>query len=130
MVSVSVTDKSVQIYGYRYRQNYQPGTYIGISIGWTHIGLSLVGEMVKDYYQILKVKRDATEEEIKKAYRKQALKYHPDKNKEPNKSEIDRFGTSDGSRVGREPVRGRPFSYHHQRDQYAMFRTFFGGRSP
>ena len=36
----------------------------------------------RDYYQILGVSRDSTQEEIQKAYRKLAREYHPDVNKD------------------------------------------------
>lgn len=42
---------------------------------------------MKDYHGILRVRKDASLTEIKKAYRKLAMQYHPDRNKEPEAEE-------------------------------------------
>ena len=42
----------------------------------------------KDYYKILDVEKTATDEEIKKAYRKLALKWHPGKNNETEEKRV------------------------------------------
>lgn len=112
--------------------------------------------MGKDYYKILGISKGAAEEDIKKAYRKQALKWHPDKNKAPNAAEkfkevaeayevlsdpkkreiYDQYGEEGlkggggGGGGGASDGQGSTFTYTFHGDPHATFATFFGGTNP
>ncbi|KAG8430152.1 hypothetical protein GDO86_018377 [Hymenochirus boettgeri] len=115
---------------------------VGITLGIlsAHFGGRYLGS--DDYYKILEIPSGANEEEIKKAYRKMALKYHPDKNKDANAEDkfkelrrpttvlsapkTSRLKTGGGSSSNS----GNSFHYTFHGDPHATFASFFGGSNP
>lgn len=57
------------------------GVVVHYGKGYVHMlqGVGMSGKE-NDYYKILEVERNATEQQIKNSYRRLALKYHPDRN--------------------------------------------------
>ena len=96
---------------------------------------------VRDYYEILGVERDADEAEIKKAYRRLAFKYHPDKN--PGDAEAERSFKEAAEayevlvdsqlrtrydRMGHAGLNGTgQHGFSSADDIFAAFRDIFGG---
>ena len=76
----------------------------------------------KDYYQVLGVERNSTEADIKKAYRKLAIKFHPDKNPGDSESEEKFKEISAAFEILKDPDKRRKY------DQYGHD-AFRGGPS-
>lgn len=81
----------------------------------------------RDYYEVLGVRRDAGEDDIKKAYRQMALKYHPDRNKEDPRAEERFKEASEAYEVLSDGEKRQIYdSYGHQGLAGAGFQGFTG----
>lgn len=83
--------------------------------------------MKRDYYEILRVSRDCSSEELKKAYRKLALKYHPDKNQGDKEAEERFKEAAEAYEVLRDPQKRQTYDlYGHEGIAGTGFRGFSG----
>ncbi|MEJ2202168.1 MAG: DnaJ C-terminal domain-containing protein [Desulfuromonadaceae bacterium] len=86
--------------------------------------------MAKDYYAVLGLKKDAAADQIKKAYRKLALKYHPDKNPGDQKAEEKFKEITEAYAVLSDPEKKRQYDqfgdtgFHQRFSQEDIYRNF------
>lgn len=57
----------------------------------------------RDYYEVLGVSKNASDDEIKKAYKKMAIKYHPDRNPDDKEAEAKFKEAAEAYDVLRDP---------------------------
>lgn len=84
--------------------------------------------MSKDFYKTLWINKWATEAEIKKAYRKQAMKYHPDKNKGDKKAEGKFKEVNEAYQTLSDA--GKRQNYDRFWSAWAKWNPFWGGGNP
>lgn len=75
----------------------------------------------RDYYEILGVNRDASQDEIKKAYRKLAMEYHPDRNSEDPEAEKKFKEASEAYEVLRDPEKRQRYDQFGHRGMNGGF---------
>ncbi len=78
----------------------------------------------KDYHEVLGVPKDATQEQIKKAYRKLAMDFHPDRNKNPDaekkfKEISEAYAVLSGKEKPQKIVEYNPRNYEHYGSDFA-----------
>ncbi len=96
----------------------------------------------RDYYEILGVERSVTKDELRKAYRKLAMQYHPDRNPDDKEAEEkfkeaaeayevlnDDQKRANYDRFGHEGVRGSSQGFSDINDIFSHFSDIFGGGS-
>ena len=94
----------------------------------------------RDYYEVLGLTKDATEKDIKKAYRKLAFKWHPDKNPENKKEAEEKFKEiNEAYSVLSDPDKRRQydmggfdfesFGFNDGFDPFEIFKSFFSKHS-
>src|SRR3972149_9159962 len=84
----------------------------------------------KDYYEVLGVNRDASDEVIKKAYRKLAMKHHPDRNPDNPKSEEHFKEAKEAYGVLSDAKKRTSYDRYGHVDEVGMGPGGYGGGAP